>query len=159
MKKYLKSIFLLCTLVAPLAMSSCAQKTENNQQPETEVKTEEVKTMKAESGVFLFENDVQWEPAGENIVRQIMGYNDDVMLVKVKFEKVGAVGTPHAHPHTQTTYVASGRFEFTVGDETKIVSAGDGLYMEPDVLHGCVCIEPGILIDCFAPMRADFLKK
>ena len=123
MKKYLKSIFLLCTLVAPLAMSSCAQKTENNQQPETEVKTEEVKTMKAESGVFLFENDVQWEPAGENIVRQIMGYNDDVMLVKVKFEKVGAVGTPHVHPHTQTTYVASGKFEFTVGDETKIVSA------------------------------------
>jgi quercetin dioxygenase-like cupin family protein len=107
----------------------------------------------------LFENDVQWEPAGENIVRQIMGYNDDVMLVKVKFEKVGAVGTPHVHPHTQTTYVASGKFEFTVGDETKIVSAGDGLYMEPNVLHGCVCIEPGILIDCFAPMREDFLKK
>ena len=88
-----------------------------------------------------------------------MGYNDDVMLVKVKFEKAGAVGTPHTHPHTQTTYVASGKFEFTVGDETKIVSAGDGLYMKPDVLHGCVCIEPGILIDCFAPMREDFLKK
>ena len=49
MKKYLKSIFLLCTLVAPLAMSSCAQKTENNQQPETEVKTEEVKAEEADN--------------------------------------------------------------------------------------------------------------
>lgn len=42
------------------------------------------------------------------------------MLVKVKFEK-GAIGTPHKHYHTQTTYVASGKFEFTVGGEKKIV--------------------------------------
>lgn len=24
--------------------------------------------------------------------------------------------------------------------------------------HGCTCLEAGILIDCFSPMRADFLK-
>ncbi len=158
MKKNLMNLFMLCALTAPLYLGSCAPKAENKQVCENEEKTE-VKTMKAESATFVYENDVQWEPAGENVVRQILGYNDDVMLVKVKFEKAGAVGTPHTHPHTQTTYVASGKFEFTVGDETKIVSAGDGLYMKPDVLHGCVCIEPGILIDCFAPMREDFLKK
>ena len=159
MKKNVKNLFALCVLAAPLFFGSCTPKAENKQADENEVKTEEPKTMKAESAVFVYENEVQWEPAGENIVRQIMGYNDDVMLVKVKFEKVGAVGTPHTHPHTQTTYVASGKFEFTVGDEKKIVSAGDGLYVAPDVMHGCVCIEPGILIDCFAPMREDFLKK
>lgn len=158
MKKNLKKLFVLCALTAPLYLGSCAPKAENKQVSENEEKTE-VKTMKAESATFVYENDVQWEPAGENVVRQILGYNDDVMLVKVKFEKAGAVGTPHTHPHTQTTYVASGKFEFTVDGETKIVSAGDGLYMKPDVLHGCVCIEPGILIDCFAPMREDFLKK
>ena len=48
------------------------------------------------------------------------------MLVKVKFEQ-GAVGTPHTHYHTQTTYVASGKFEFTVNGEKQIVSAGDGV--------------------------------
>ena len=79
------------------------------------------------------------------------------MLVKVKFEK-GAVGTPHEHFHSQSTYVASGVFEFRVGDETVIVKAGDGIYMEPDIIHGAVCIEAGILIDTFSPMRADFLK-
>ena len=84
-------------------------------------------------------------------------YDGQVMLVKVKFEK-GAIGTPHTHYHTQTTYVASGKFEFTVGNEKKIVKAGDGIYIEPDILHSCVCLEPGVLIDCFAPMRADFLK-
>ena len=79
------------------------------------------------------------------------------MLVKVKFEK-GAVGTPHEHFHSQSTYVASGVFEFRVGDETVIVKAGDGIYMEPDIIHGAVCLEAGILIDTFSPMRADFLK-
>lgn len=117
----------------------------------------EVKNKKTRSETFVFEKEKTWEPAGEGVTRQIMGYDGQVMLVKVKFEK-GAIGTPHTHYHTQTTYVASGKFRFTVGNETKIVSAGDGIYMEPDVLHGCECLEAGVLIDCFAPMRADFLK-
>ncbi|MDR3119526.1 MAG: cupin domain-containing protein [Mediterranea sp.] len=113
--------------------------------------------MKTRSETFLYENQIPWEPAGESVVRQVMGYDGQVMLVKVKFEK-GAVGTAHTHYHTQTTYVASGKFEFTVDGERKTVSTGDGIYIEPDVLHECVCLEAGILIDCFSPMRADFLK-
>lgn len=111
---------------------------------------------KTRSATFI-SGESAWEPAGTGVTRQIMGYDGQVMLVKVKFEK-GAVGTPHTHYHAQTTYVASGKFEFTVGAEKKIVKAGDGIYIEPDILHGCVCLEPGVLIDCFAPMRADFLK-
>ena len=65
--------------------------------------------MKYESNNFQFEAEMPWESAGEGIVRQIMGYNDNLMMVKVKFE-TGAIGTPHTHPHTQTTYVASGVF-------------------------------------------------
>ncbi len=110
------------------------------------------------SPAFVFEQDKEWDPAGDNVVRQILGYDKQVMLVKVKFLKKGAIGSAHTHPHVQTTYVASGKFEFTVGDEKKIVEAGDGIYIAPNVLHGCVCLKPGTLIDCFAPMREDFLK-
>ena len=53
----------------------------------------------------------------------------------------------------------AGKFEFTINGVKKIVSAGDCLYKEPDAVHGCVCLEPGMLIDCFSPMRADFLEK
>lgn len=113
---------------------------------------------KTRSETFILEKNTEWEPAGEGVTRQVMGYDGQVMLVKVKFEK-GAVGTAHTHYHTQTTYVVSGKFEFTVGGKTQVVSAGDGIYMEPDVLHGCKCLEAGLLIDCFSPMRADFLKK
>ena len=89
--------------------------------------------MKYESNNFQFEAEMPWESAGEGIVRQIMGYNDNLMMVKVKFE-TGAIGTPHTHPHTQTTYVASGVFEFTTDGETKIVRPGDGVYMKPGIL-------------------------
>lgn len=73
---------------------------------------------KTRSNTFVLENEKVWEPAGEGVVRQILGYDGQVMLVKVKFEQ-GAVGTPHTHYHTQTTYVASGKFEFTVNGENK----------------------------------------
>lgn len=114
--------------------------------------------MKTRSTVYQIENEIQWEPAGEGVVRQIMAYDGQIMLVKVKFE-TGAVGAPHVHYHSQASYVVSGKFELTIGDEKKILVAGDGYYVEPDLIHGAVCLEAGVLIDCFTPMRADFLKK
>ena len=113
---------------------------------------------KTRSETFVYSDKQSWEPAGKGVTRQVMGYDGQVMMVKVKFEK-GAVGTLHTHYHTQTTYVASGKFEFTVGGETKTVEAGDGIYIEPDVPHSCTCLEAGMLIDCFSPMRADYLTK
>ena len=111
--------------------------------------------MKSEN--YIFESETEWEAVGEGVSRQILGYDEKIMTVKVKFE-VGAVGAIHKHSHVQTTYVASGVFEFQICKETKVVKAGDGLYMESDTLHGVKCIEEGVLIDTFTPVRADFLK-
>ena len=44
---------------------------------------------KTRSNTFILENEKAWEPAGEGVVRQIMGYDGQVMLVKVKFEQIG----------------------------------------------------------------------
>lgn len=114
--------------------------------------------MKTCSERYQLENELQWENPGPGIHRQIMGYDGQLMIVKVKFDK-GAVGTQHEHFHSQATYVASGKFELTIGGEKKILSAGDGYYVAPDEMHGCVCLEEGILIDTFSPHREDFLKK
>ena len=114
--------------------------------------------MKTCSTVYQIENEIQWEPAGEGVVRQVMAYDGQIMLVKVKFE-TGAVGAPHTHYHSQASYIVSGKFELTIGDEKKVLVAGDGYYVAPDQIHGAVCLEAGVLIDCFTPMRADFLKK
>ncbi len=109
------------------------------------------------SKVFQFENEIPWEDLGNGIQRQVFGYDDTLMLVKAKFI-AGAVGTVHEHHHSQVTYVDSGVFEMTIGDEKKIIRKGDGYYVPPHVLHGCVCLEPGTLIDAFSPLREDFLQ-
>jgi len=110
----------------------------------------------AQSGLFQVETEIEWEAAHEKIQRQVYGYDDKIMLVKAKFEK-GGVGTLHKHPHSQVTYVESGVFEMQIGDEKKIIKKGDGYYVPPEVIHGCVCLEAGLLIDVFSPLREDFL--
>jgi quercetin dioxygenase-like cupin family protein len=113
--------------------------------------------MKTRSKNLIIGEEIQWEPAGEGIRRQIMGYDGQLMLVKVEFQK-GAIGTEHAHFHSQSTYVVSGQFEVRVNGEKKILKAGDGFYVDPDAKHGCTCLEAGSLIDAFSPMRVDFLS-
>ncbi|MDE5637168.1 MAG: cupin domain-containing protein [Alistipes sp.] len=112
--------------------------------------------METWNGTYQLENELEWQPAGEGVVRQIMGYDGQLMIVKVKFEK-GAVGAQHKHYHSQATYVASGKFELNIGGKVKVLEAGDGYYVAPDEMHGCVCLEAGILIDTFSPHRADFI--
>ncbi|MCD7777144.1 MAG: cupin domain-containing protein [Clostridiales bacterium] len=89
--------------------------------------------------------------------RKILAHNDGLMLVEVYFDKDG-VGTVHTHPHTQATYCLEGEFEFTVGEEKKIIKAGDTIVMPSDVAHGCrVLTDSGKIIDIFTPERKDFL--
>lgn len=113
-----------------------------------------------QSGNFVYDADSEWERTADpgEVYRKVMGYNDNMMMVKVKFKK-GSEGALHSHPHVQITYVESGAFEFTIGDVTKVVRAGDVLMKEPNVVHGCKCLEDGMLIDTFTPMRATFIAK
>lgn len=106
---------------------------------------------------FLMENELPWEPLNEGVSRQIFGYDVQVMMVKVSFE-AGAVGALHAHPHSQTSYVASGKFEVEIDGQKKDLSAGDGYFIAPDLMHGVKCIEAGVLVDAFSPVREDFLE-
>ncbi len=106
---------------------------------------------------FLIDQDQEWEVVGEGVKRKIMGYDDKIMLVKVHFDK-GGIGYEHKHYHSQTTYVASGSFEFKIGNQIKIVKEGDSVYIPPNELHGAECLETGILIDVFSPIREDFME-
>ena len=107
--------------------------------------------------MFISHNETTLEELGGGVTRRILAHNGKMMAVEVNFQE-GAVGAMHNHPHEQLTYVLSGEFEFTIGDETRRVTAGDTLYKEPHVMHGCVCIKAGTLLDTFTPMREDFLK-
>ncbi|ANN29384.1 cupin domain-containing protein [Vibrio vulnificus] len=106
--------------------------------------------------MFVFNQDITLEDLGQGISRKVLAHSDNMMSVEVHFE-TGAIGAMHSHPHEQLTYVLSGEFEFTIGDEKKIVKTGDTMYKEPNIEHGCVCLKAGVLIDTFTPMRKDFV--
>ncbi len=106
---------------------------------------------------FIFKKDTPLEDLGNGLKRRIAAYHDNLMCVEMHFEK-GAEGVMHSHPHEQISYVISGKFEFTVGDKTHVISAGDCTLKQPNIEHGAVCLEPGVLIDFFTPCREDFLS-
>ena len=106
--------------------------------------------------VFITNNDVKWEPTAPGMKRKIMAWDERLMLVRVEFDK-GGIGALHSHFHTQITHVESGSFEVEISGEKKILGAGDVFYVPPHALHGAVCLEAGVLIDVFSPVREDFL--
>lgn len=107
--------------------------------------------------MFIFHNETTLEDLGNGVTRRILAHDGNMMAVEVNFEK-GAIGPLHNHPHEQLTYVLSGEFEFTIGEEKHVVRAGDTLYKRPNIMHGCVCLQPGTLLDTFTPVREDFLN-
>jgi len=110
------------------------------------------------SDMYVFGDNIEWETTGEGVRRKILGYDKNLMLLIVEFKK-GAVGYIHKHYHTQVSYIISGSFEVTIGNEKKIQKAGDCYFLPPDVEHGVVALEDSSLIDVFTPHREDFLKK
>lgn len=107
---------------------------------------------------WVFHRDALPQSAGEGVVRRVLAYNGQLMCVENQFAQ-GAVGPVHSHPHTQITYVASGRFSFTIGGEVHEVGPGDTMLKTDGVDHGCTCLEAGVLLDIFNPMREDFLPE
>ena len=105
---------------------------------------------------FVYNAEVEARDLGGGVTRKVLGYGDGLMCCELHFEK-GSIGALHHHPHTQCSYVVSGAFEFTIGGVKKVVRAGDSLFKLPEVEHGCVCLEAGVLLDFFTPMRKDFL--
>lgn len=106
--------------------------------------------------MFRFHNETTLDDLGNGVSRRILAHDGKMMAVEVHFE-AGAIGPMHNHPHEQLTYVLSGEFEFTIGEETHRVGPGDTLYKKPHVMHGCVCLKAGTLLDTFTPVREDFL--
>ena len=105
---------------------------------------------------FVIGADVVGTNPAEGIERRVLAYSDEAMCVENHFKK-GAAGAIHSHPHTQITYVVSGVFEFEIDGEKKVVKPGDTMLKQNNVKHGALCLEDGILVDFFTPMREDFV--
>lgn len=93
---------------------------------------------------------------GPGVTREVLSDHPELMVVAFRFMD-GAEGGLHSHPHVQATYVQSGRFAFTIDGTDREVGPGDSFVIPSNAVHGCRCLEPGVLIDSFTPRRDDFL--
>ncbi len=107
-------------------------------------------------GHMAFRAERPLQNLGGGVCRRVLAYSEDLMTVEVSFE-AGAEGAIHNHPHTQCTYVLSGRFVYTVEGEDVEMGPGDSIVVPPNLPHGTKCLEKGTLLDIFNPMRKDFV--
>ena len=111
----------------------------------------------SEAQAFINAENIEWETVDKGVERKILGYDDQVMMVCVRFEK-DAIGSLHHHVHRQISYVESGSFEVSIDGKKSILEKGDCFFVAPDLVHGVVALEKGTLVDVFTPARLDFLK-
>ena len=104
--------------------------------------------------------DANHEPAiitSEGAERRILSYGGGIMLVQFTF--AANIRTAiHSHLHEQIGYVLLGEIDLIMEHmETVRLGAGCSYYVKPHIKHGIVTYSPTVLIDCFTPVREDFL--
>jgi quercetin dioxygenase-like cupin family protein len=83
---------------------------------------------------------------------------ETVMTNFVSFEP-NAPAARHHHVEQQIAIVLSGELHFTVGDESRVMRAGDCVVIPPHVPHGGHSGPDGCeVIDVFTPPRAGILS-
>lgn len=109
-------------------------------------------------GIFVHHKDTSLQDLGGGSSRRLLAWNNELMAAEVSFE-AGAVGQLHTHPHTQCSYILSGRFTYTVGDESVELGPGDSVVVPGGAEHGTICLEAGTLLDVFTPARQEFVNQ
>jgi quercetin dioxygenase-like cupin family protein len=96
----------------------------------------------------------------EGAQRRLLSYGGAMMAVQFTFDADMTLPI-HNHPHEQIGYVIEGDIDLHMEHEGEMhvtrLGAGGSYYVPPKVRHGIVTRAPSVLIDCFTPIREDFL--
>ena len=87
--------------------------------------------------------------------RLVVGENEMLGYV---FLKKGCVVPMHHHVSEQITIILKGALTFTIDGAETTVKEGEALVIPPNVAHSAVALEDTVDIDCFSPLRDDWLK-
>ncbi len=98
-----------------------------------------------------------YKPLIEGVALKNLAHGDKTHLTQVKLEK-GAVIPEHHHPHEQTGYLLSGKLRFFSGEEEAIALPGDSWSFPGGTRHGAEAMEDTIVLECFSPLREDYLN-
>ena len=84
---------------------------------------------------------------------------ENLLLSFLEMEE-GSEVPAHSHPHEQAGIVLSGKLQFRIGSEERLMEAGDAFIIPPDVVHSGNVVEgPARVLDIFAPPREDYIDR
>lgn len=104
---------------------------------------------------FFDWDQMEWEVVDALTSRKVV-HLDGVMLVLFRLVK-GSDAPPHAHPHEQLATVLSGSIIAQIGEESKAIGPMGGYRVPSGVPHKVTVLEDALILDCFSPLREDFL--
>lgn len=92
----------------------------------------------------------------EGDVQRYIYTGANIQIVEYRFP-ANKTFPAHKHDvHEQMGYLVSGKMEFTVGGETKLLLPGDYYHAPIGVMHNTRTLdEPAVLVDIFSPPRDD----
>ena len=105
--------------------------------------------------VFFNWDETEWELVDDLSARKVMTL-DRVMCVMFRL-KQGSDAPPHAHPHEQIATVLQGRLVAQIGEERLELGPMQGYRVPPNIPHKVTVLEDAVIMDCFSPIREDFL--
>jgi quercetin dioxygenase-like cupin family protein len=100
-------------------------------------------------------NDIPLEWLNPNISRRLV-VGEREMLGYIWLKK-GAIVPAHRHLSEQITFVIKGALKFTIQGEQYTVRDGELLVIPSNVVHEAVALEDTDDLDCFSPLRKDWL--
>jgi len=85
--------------------------------------------------------------------------NKNTMVTFFEFGPNTKIMPKHKHPHEQTATVIAGSIKMIAGGETKILKAGEGAVIPPNIEHEVTPLELNTkVMDVFYPIREDYLE-
>jgi len=99
--------------------------------------------------------DVKEEWLNKDISRRLaVGKREMLGFV---FLRKGAVVPAHKHRSEQITFVLKGSMRFKIRGKSYTVKQGEVLIIPSNVVHEAVALEDTDDLDCFSPLRHDWL--
>ena len=104
---------------------------------------------------FLSSDDAVLREISPGVSLRTM-WGDKIMMSLVELDANSEVPL-HSHPNEQAGLVLDGEFEFTVGEERKIVKKGEFYIIPGGIEHKVVAGQmPSRALDIFSPPREDY---
>lgn len=105
--------------------------------------------------MFIDHATIEKIDMGEGVVRQDFAKGERVNVLHWNMANNSEVKL-HTHSQEQFGYVITGGFTMIIGEEKKILRAGDAYIVPPNVPHSFVAIGETEAIDVFSPVKEDF---